>query len=141
MKAIPILPILLSAVLFAGGASVQSAVAAPDAPPIRPGLWEFSMVGLPHKQSVCLKPDMVKDIKALVQRNDGGDCKMSDQKSSGNQQTFKVSCTAPQKYESLVTMTIVNTDHFSMQQDYSIDKDGRTQKGSLKIDYKRLRDC
>lgn len=124
------------AALFAGAAA-----AAPDAPPIRPGLWEFSMVGMPHKQSICLKPDMVKDIKALAQNNQGGDCKTSEQKSSGNQQSFKVSCTTPHKVESQVTMTIMNADHFSVQQDYTLNRDGRNQSGSLKIDYKRLKDC
>jgi hypothetical protein len=128
-------------ILLCAALAASPVWAAPEAPPIRPGLWEFSMVGMPHRQSVCLKPDMVKDIKALAQRGEGGDCKVSDEKSAGTQKSFKVSCTTPHKYESLVTMNVLSADHFSMQQDYTLDQGGRTQKGSLKIDYKRLRDC
>jgi hypothetical protein len=110
--------------------------------PIRPGLWEFAMVGMPHKQSVCLTPDKVKDIKNLGQREgDGSDCKSSNEKVSGKTRTFNIACTKPQKYEGAVTMTINGPDNFSMQQDYSLQQGSRTQKGSLKINYKRLGDC
>ena len=108
--------------------------------PIRPGLWEFAMVGLPHKQSVCLTPDRVKDIKNLGQSH-GSDCKSSNEKVSGKTRTFNIACTKPQKYEGLVTMTLNGPDNFSMQQDYSLQQGSRTQKGSLKINYKRLGDC
>jgi len=119
-----------------------AAAAHAEAPPIRPGLWEFAMVGLPHKQNVCLKPEMVKDIQSLAQRGEeGGDCKSSDAKTSGQQRSFKVSCTKPHKYEATVTMTVTNADNFSMQQDYSIDQNGRKQTGSMKINYRRLGDC
>ena len=115
---------------------------ADEAPPIRPGLWEFAMAGMPHKQNVCLKPDMVKNIQSLSQRgNEGSDCKTSEQSKSGATQVFKVSCTKPQKYEATVTTTINSPDNFSIQQDYSMEQNGRAQKGSLKINYKRLGDC
>lgn len=113
-----------------------------EAPPIRPGMWEFSMVGLPHKQQLCIKPDMVKDIEKLTQQNDpNSDCKTSDQSAKGSVQSFKVSCTKPHKYQATVTMNLMSPDNFSVQNDYSIEQAGRTQKGTLKINYKRLGDC
>lgn len=129
---------LLTALCF----SVCAAPLTAQEAPIRPGLWEFAMVGMPHKQSICLKPDMVKDIKNLSQRQgDGSDCKPSGEKVSGNTRTFKISCTKPHKYDGTVTMIVNGGDNFSMQQDYSMERGGRTQKGSLKINYKRLGDC
>ncbi|HKO87322.1 MAG TPA: DUF3617 family protein [Burkholderiales bacterium] len=113
-----------------------------DAPPIRPGLWEFAMVGMAHKQNVCIKPEMAKDIQQLAQKSDpGGDCKTFDQSKKGNVQSFKVSCTKPQKYEATVTTNLMSADNFSLQHDYNMERDGRAQKGSMKINYKRLGDC
>ena len=119
-----------------------SAAAWAEAPPIRPGMWEFAMVGMPHKQSVCIKPEMAKDIQQLAQKNNpGGDCKTSDEVKKGSVQSFKVSCSKPQKYEATVTTNLISPDNFSVQHDYSMERDGRAQKGSLKINYKRLGDC
>lgn len=122
-----------------GALSVQ----ADEAPPIRPGLWEFSMVGAANnKQNVCLTPTMVKDIQSPSQRGkEGSDCKISDQSKSGATQKYKITCTKPQKYEAMVTTTITSPDNFSVQRDHSMEQDGHIQKGSLKINYKRLGDC
>ena len=127
--------------LFALGLC-SAAPASAQMPNIRPGLWEFSMAGMANKHSVCLTPEMLKDTKTLGQQHDpNSDCKSSDETTSGNTRSFKVSCTRPTRYDANIVMTVNGEDNFSMKQDYTMERGGRTQKGKLSMDYKRIGDC
>lgn len=111
-------------------------------PNIRPGLWEFSMPGVASKHSVCLTPEMLKDTKSLGQQHaPDSDCKSSDERTSGNTRSFKVSCTKPTKYDASIVMTVNGEDNFSMKQDYTMERGGRTQQGKLSMSYQRIGSC
>lgn len=110
---------------------------------MRPGLWEFSMSGMPMKQTICITPDMTKDVTKMG-RDDKGpqtDCKSSTPKVSGKTTTFTMSCTKPNKMNSKMTLTTHSPDSFTMTQDYDMEMGGQHQKGTTTMNYKRLGDC
>ena len=124
-------------------ALILSPVALADTPQMRPGLWEFSMTGIPMKQSVCITPEMTKDVTKLGQddRAPKNDCKTSKPQVSGKSTTFNISCTKPDKMNTKMTLTSHDPDNFTMAQDYDMEMDGQRQKGSMTMTYKRIGDC
>jgi hypothetical protein len=118
--------LILAAVLIAAAPAF-----AQSGPQIRPGLWEMTMTGLPQKQTVCFTPDMVKDMKSL-----------SQQKAvSGNTRTFNVSCTKPNKYDAKISVTVNGPDNFTMTQNYTMERGGKGQSGTMAIAYRRVGEC
>ncbi|HLB14739.1 MAG TPA: DUF3617 family protein [Burkholderiales bacterium] len=127
----------LAAVLLAFAAPVSA-----QTPQIRPGLWEIAMSGMPHKQTTCFTPEMVKDVKSLAQRGQqSGDCKSTNPKTAGNTHTVDISCTKPNKYDAKVTTTISGPDNFTVTQDYTVEAGGKAQQGKMTISYRRLGEC
>lgn len=110
---------------------------------VRPGLWEVSISGMgDRKQTICLTPEMVKDMRKLTQRQDpSSDCKPSREKVSGNTRTFQVSCTRPVRYQASISMTMSGSDRFTIKQDFNTEINGRTQSGSLAMAYARVGEC
>jgi Protein of unknown function (DUF3617) len=137
------IPIVLIAVL-AGAAAV---VAQGN---MRPGRWEISstmeMAGSPvqmppMKTTRCVTPEDAKDPAASLQQGPGGrggknDCKVSDQKVSGNTVSWKMACAAPQ--------SMTGTGEITFKDDsYTGTMKMTTPQGSMsmKMDGKRLGDC
>lgn len=124
-------------------ATLLSTSAMADQNPMRPGLWEFSMSGIPMKQTVCITPDMVKDPTQLGKdpQTLNTDCKSSTPKVSGKTTSFTVSCTKPQKMNTKMTLTSNGPDSFTMKQDYDMEMNGQRHKGTTTMNYKRVGDC
>ena len=127
-------------------AAVVAVAAAPAfgqaGPQIRPGLWEMTLTGMPQKQTVCFTPEMVKDMKSLSQqKTPDSDCKSSGEAVSGNTRTFNVSCTKPNKYDAKISVTVNGPDNFTMKQDYTMDRGGKGQSGTMTVAYRRLGEC
>jgi hypothetical protein len=120
-----------------------SPAALANAPQIHPGLWEFSMAGVPMKQTMCVTPAMANDVTKFGQGQQppNSDCKSSSPTVSGNTTTFNVSCTKPSKYSAKVAMTANGPDNFTMAQDYDMEMNGQRQKGSMTMNYKRIGEC
>lgn len=112
-------------------------------PDIRPGLWEFTMIGMAGmKQQVCLTPAMVKDMKQIAAKGDvSSDCKLSNEKVSGATRSFDISCTRPARYDGKVAITVAGPDSFSMSQDYVVDHGGQKMAGKMAMTYRRVGDC
>lgn len=110
---------------------------------MRPGLWEFSMSGIPMKQTLCITPDMAKDPTTLGKdaQTPDTDCKSSKPKVSGKTTSFTMTCTKPQKMNTTMTMTSNGPDNFTMKQDYDMEMNGQRHKGSHTMNYKRVGDC
>ena len=110
---------------------------------VRPGLWEVSITGIgERKQTICLTPEMVRDMRNLTQRQDpASDCRPSQEKVSGNTRSFVVSCTRPVRYQANITVTVSGADRFAMQQDFTTEINGRSQSGSLFMHYARIGEC
>ncbi|HLU77045.1 MAG TPA: DUF3617 family protein [Burkholderiales bacterium] len=126
--------VLLSATLVSTAALAQQ---------MRPGLWEFSMSGVPMKQTICITPDMAKDPTSLGKdpQMPDTDCKSSKPTVSGKTTSFTVSCTRPQKMHTKMTLTNNSPDSFTMKQDYDMEMGGQRHRGSTTMNYKRLGDC
>lgn len=126
-------------------AAVVAVAAAPAfgqaGPQIRPGLWEMTLTGMPQKQTVCFTPEMVKDMKSLSQQTPDSDCKSSGEAVSGNTRTFNVSCTKPNKYDAKISVTVNGPANFTMKQDYTMDRGGKGQSGTMTVAYRRLGEC
>lgn len=127
--------LILAAVVAAAPAFGQAG------PQIRPGLWEMTLTGMPQKQTVCFTPEMVKDMKSLSQQTPDSDCKSSGEAVSGNTRTFNVSCTKPNKYDAKISVTVNGSDNFTMKQDYTMDRGGKGQSGTMTVAYRRLGEC
>lgn len=130
-------------VLVGGFALALSSAALANAPQMRPGLWEFSMSGVPMKQTVCITPEMAKDVTKLGKDDKvpNSDCKSSTPKVSGKSTTFDVTCTKPSKMNTRMTLTAHDQDNFTMAQDYDMEMNGQRQKGSMTMTYKRIGEC
>ena len=127
---------------LAGMLAFGAPAAAQQGPQIRPGLWEFTMTGLPQKQTTCFTQEMVKDMKNLSQQQTpDSDCKSSGESVSGNTRVFNVSCTKPNKYDAKISITVNSADNFTMKQDYSVAQGGKAQSGTMTMNYRRLGDC
>jgi hypothetical protein len=127
--------LLLAAAFAAAPAYAQ------QAPQIRPGLWEMTFTGMPQKQTVCFTPEMVKDMKSLSRQTPDSDCKSSGESVAGNTRTFNVSCTKPNKYHAKISVTVNGPDNFTMTQNYTMDRGGKAQSGTMSIAYRRLGEC
>jgi hypothetical protein len=122
---------------------LASAPAAAQEPDIRPGLWELSMTGTANvKQTVCLTPAMVKDMKQMAAKGDpGSDCKSVNEKVAAASRTFDIQCTKPAFYQAHVVVTVDGPDRFSMSQEYTMEHGGRKQSGKLAMTYRRIGEC
>jgi hypothetical protein len=127
--------LLLAAAFAAAPAYAQ------QTPQIRPGLWEMTFTGMPQKQTVCFTPEMVKDMKSLSRQTPDSDCKSSGESVAGNTRTFNVSCTKPNKYNAKISVTVNGPDNFTMTQNYTMDRGGKAQSGTMSIAYRRLGEC
>jgi hypothetical protein len=129
-------------VVVALSASLLATAAFAKAPEMRPGLWEFTMSGIPMKQTVCITPEMANDVTKLGKDDSmPNDCKHTAPKVSGKSTNFDISCTKPLKMKTRMTLTSHSSDSFTMAQDFDMEIDGQRQKGSMNIDYKRVGDC
>jgi hypothetical protein len=117
--------------------------AAAQQPDIRPGLWELTLTGTSNvKQSVCLTPALVKDMKRIAAKGDpGSDCKSSAESVSGASRSFDITCTKPSAYQARVVVTVEGPDKFSMSQDYVMEAGGKKQSGQLAMTYRRVGEC
>jgi len=130
--------IVVATLVLAGPALAQTG------PQIRPGLWEMTMSGMAHKQTICFTPEMVKDMKSLSQqKTPDSDCKASNESVSGNTRTFNVSCTKPNKYDAKISIAVNGPDNFAMTQNYKVERAGKgqVQTGTMSIAYRRLGEC
>ncbi|HWQ37614.1 MAG TPA: DUF3617 family protein [Burkholderiales bacterium] len=110
---------------------------------VRPGLWEVSISGMGERtQSICLTPEMVRDLRNLSRRSDpASDCRPSKERVSGNSHSFEVSCTRPVRYNARIRITVSGTDRFVMSQDFTTEIEGRARSGSMTMSYHRIGDC
>jgi hypothetical protein len=129
--------------LAALGILLAVAPAAAQQPDIRPGLWEFALTGSATvKQTVCLTPAMVKDMKQMAAKgNPGSDCKSHNEKVTGASRAFDIQCTKPAVYQAHVVVTVDGPDRFSMSQDYVMEHGGKTQAGKMAMTYRRVGEC
>lgn len=124
-------------------AALLPTVASAQQGPMRPGLWEFSMSGMPMQQTVCITPEMARDVTHMGRREQGSqtDCKSSTPQVSGNVTTFTVSCTKPDRMTSKMTLTRIGADKVSMTQEYDMTMRGQRRKGTTTMNYTRLGEC
>lgn len=122
---------------------LAAAPAAAQQPDIRPGLWEFALTApATVKQTVCLTPAMVKDMKQMAAKgHPGSDCKSLDEKVTGARRAFKIQCTRPAFYQAHVVVTVDGPDRFSMTQDYVMEQGGKPQSGRMAMTYRRVGEC
>ena len=117
---------------------------------MRPGRWEttmqMEMAGSPvqmppMKQTRCVTPAEAKDPSSLQSGLPGGrggknDCKVSDQKMSGNTMSWKIACTSPDAMTGTGEMTFADDSYTGTM------KMNMTQGAmSMKMEGKRLGDC
>ena len=117
---------------------------------IRPGRWETSMqmemagspVQMPPmKTTRCVTPAEAKDPSSLQSGPPGGrggknDCKVSDQKMSGNTMSWKIACTSPDAMTGTGEMTFADDSYTGVM------KMNMAQGAmSMKMEGKRLGDC
>ena len=117
---------------------------------MRPGRWEttmqMEMAGSPvqmppMKQTRCVTPAEAKDPSLLQSGPPGGrggknDCKVSDQKMSGNTISWKIACTSPDAMTGTGEMTFADDSYTGTM------KMNMAQGAmSMKMEGKRLGDC
>jgi len=117
---------------------------------MRPGRWEttmqMEMAGSPvqmpaMKQTRCVTPAEAKDPSSLQSGPPGGrggknDCKVSDQKMSGNTMSWKIACTSPDAMTGTGEMTFADDSYTGTM------KMNMAQGAmSMKMEGKRLGDC
>jgi len=117
---------------------------------MRPGRWEttvqMEMAGSPvqmppMKQTRCVTPAEAKDPSLLQSGPPGGrggknDCKVSDQKMSGNTMSWKIACTSPDAMTGTGEMTFADDSYTGTM------KMNMAQGAmSMKMEGKRLGDC
>ena len=109
---------------------------------IRPGQWEVTMQGMPKPLTMCITPDMAKDPSTLMQKRGAeSDCKSTNESKSGNTRTFNIACSKPNKYNAKVTFTTHGADHFTMTQDFTTEREGKSRAGSMTMTYERVGEC
>jgi Protein of unknown function (DUF3617) len=115
---------------------------------MRPGRWEITsqmeMAGSPvqmppMKTTRCVTPEEAKDPASLQQgpgRGGKNDCKVTDQKQSGNTLSWKMACAAPQSMTGTGEITLTDDSYTGTMK-------MTTPQGSMsmKMDGKRLGDC
>ena len=117
---------------------------------MRPGRWEttmrMEMAGSPvqmppMKATRCVTPEQAKDPSSLNSDPSGGrggksDCKVSDQKMSGNTMSWKIACTSPDAMTGTGEMTFADDSYTGTM------KMNMAQGAmSMKMEGKRLGDC
>ena len=117
---------------------------------MRPGRWEttmtMEMAGSPvqmppMKQTRCVTPAEAKDPSTLQSGPPGGrggksDCKVSDQKMSGNTISWKIACTSPDAMTGTGEMTFADDSYTGTM------KMNMAQGAmAMKMEGKRLGDC
>ena len=117
---------------------------------MRPGRWEttmqMEMAGSPvqmppMKQTRCVTPAEAKDPSTLQSGLPGGrggknDCKVSDQKMSGNTMSWKITCASPDAMTGTGEMTFADDSYTGTM------KMNMAQGAmSMKMEGKRLGDC
>ena len=97
---------------------------------MRPGQWEVSMqMAMPNMPAgiqmpvttttACVTPDQANDPASAVPRQGGrgrggkDDCKMTDQKVTGNTITYSMTCTSPDKMTATGEMTFTGDDSYT----------------------------
>ena len=117
---------------------------------MRPGRWEttmqMEMAGSPvqmppMKQTRCVTPAEAKDPSLLQSGPPGGrggknDCKVSDQKMSGNTMSWKIACTSPDAMTGTGEMTFAD-DSYTGTMMMNMAQGAM----SMKMEGKRLGDC
>lgn len=130
---------------FLAAAALLAAPALAQQPDIRPGLWEFTISqgqGKAMTQQMCFTPQMAKDVKNLATKGEAqGDCKATNEKTSGKTRTFDVACTKPTVYQARISVTMESADSFTMTQDFTAEFNGKKQQGSMKFAYRRIGEC
>ena len=117
---------------------------------MRPGRWEttmqMEMAGSPvqmppMKQTRCVTPAEAKDPSSLQSGPPGGrggknDCKVSDQKMSGNTMSWKIACTSPEAMTGTGEMTF-DDDSYTGTMKMNMAQGAM----AMKMEGKRLGDC
>ena len=133
-------------ILLAFALVLAAAPLAAQSPEIRPGLWEFTIVRAQAakgvSQQICFTPQMVKDMKSVAAKGDpAGDCRTSNEKVAGKTRSFDVSCTKPGPYSARVTITVDGPDNFTMAQNFTLERKGKKEQGTLSFSYRRIGEC
>jgi hypothetical protein len=113
---------------------------------LTPGMYEYTttmnMPGMPagmgtHVSQQCLtQKDIASNNAFNGSRDPNSDCQMKDFSESGNQFSYKMSCTKPQKMDSIVKGTFTST---SMTMDMTMAMNGRPMSQTTTV--KRIGDC
>ena len=77
----------------------------------------------------------------MQKRGADSDCKSTNESKSSNTRTFNIACTKPNKYDAKVTFTTHSADHFTMTQDFTTERQGKSHAGSMAMTYKRVGEC
>jgi Protein of unknown function (DUF3617) len=133
----------LAAAAIAAGLTLAAASAAAQQPDIRPGLWELNISGTRDiRQNVCITPALAKDMKQMAAKGDpSSDCKVSNEKSSGNTRSMDIACTKPAVYRAHVTITVDGPDRFTMAQEYAMERGEKSASGKMVMTYRRIGEC
>jgi hypothetical protein len=114
---------------------------------LNPGLYEYSikmkMAGMPDMPAQttqrCLTPKEVEGNKSFEMPQDtGADCKVSGHTQSGNQFSYTVACTKPQKVDGAVKGSYTPT---SLTMDMNMTMAGAPGPMVQSITARRLGDC
>ena len=114
---------------------------------LSPGLYEYTikmnMAGMPDMPAQtsqrCLTPKEVEGNKSFEMPPDrNSDCQVKNQTQSGNQFSYIVACTKPQKMDGAVKGTFTAT---SMTMDMNVTMAGAPGPMTQKMTMRRLGDC
>jgi hypothetical protein len=85
---------------------------------------------------------MVKDMKSVAAKGDpAGDCKTSNEKVAGKTRSFDLACTKPSPYRARVTISVDGPDTFTMAQEYTLERKGKKEQGTMSFSYRRIGEC
>ena len=119
--------------------------------PLRPGNWEVTVqmqmanmpVQMPEMKNVmCITPEQAKDPGNTLGRgpqgrgNSNQNCKVSDQKVTGDTVTWKMECTSPQPMTGTGEMVFKGDSYAG-----SMKMNSAQGEMSMKVSGKRLGDC
>ena len=123
-------------------------------PRMRPGQWEVSMqMAMPNMpagfqmpvqtMTSCITPEQANDPANAAPRQGGrgrggkDDCKMTDQKVTGNTITYSMTCTSPEKMTATGEMTFTGDDSYTNNLKLAMAQGEMT----MKMTGKRTGDC
>ena len=121
---------------------------------MRPGQWEVStQMAMPNMpvgfqmpvttNTVCVTPEQANDPASAVPRQGGrgrggkDDCRMTDQKVTGNTITYTMTCTSPEKTTATGEMTFTGDDSYTNTLKLAMAQGEMT----MKMSGKRTGDC